>query len=259
MRRTKEMMADRLKANPKLLEKLVPTWSLGCRRLTPGNGYLESLTRDNVELVVGNIAEITPKGIRMSDGQEHEVDAIICATGFNVSFRPRWLQVGRESKSLADQWAEDAQGYLSLCVSGHPNYFMFNGPAGPVGHGSLSSAIDWAANYILKWVDKMAKEDISSFDVKKQVQDDWNVWGDELLKRTVWASPCRSWYKNGTKDGRISALYPGSILHFKDLVESIRGEDFNITYKSKNQWKFLGDGFTQLEVDDGDLGYYITC
>lgn len=33
-------------------------------------------------------------------------------------------------------------------------------PAGPVGHGSLSSAIDWAANYILKWVDKVAREDI---------------------------------------------------------------------------------------------------
>lgn len=121
------------------------------------------------------------------------------------------------------------------------------------------------------------------------------MWGDELLKRTVWASDCRSWYKNGTKDGRISALYPGSILHFvsafettllpsslltqqqKDLIENIRGEDFNITYNSKvsgtslpvdsialltapqNQWKFLGDGFTQLEVDNGDLGYYIKC
>ncbi len=33
-------------------------------------------------------------------------------------------------------------------------------PAGPVGHGSLSSAIDWEANYILKWIDKMAREDI---------------------------------------------------------------------------------------------------
>lgn len=85
-----------------------------------------------------------------------------------------------------------------------------------------------------------------SFDVKKEVQIDWNVWGgerssrtggpqpstlypphfgfdrkpranvcsDQLLKRTVWASECRSWFKNGRINGRITALYPGSILHF---------------------------------------------
>ena len=143
-----------------------------------------------------------------------------------------------------------------LCASADTK----DSPAGPVGHGSLSSAIDWAANYILKWADKVAREGIKSFDVKQKVQDDWNVWGDELLKRTVWASGCRSWYKNGTTDGRISALYPGSILHFKDLVANIRGEDFNIEYRNeKNMWGFLGDGFTQLEVDNGDLGYYMTC
>jgi cation diffusion facilitator CzcD-associated flavoprotein CzcO len=233
MRRTKEMMEDRLKGYPELAAKLIPEWSLGCRRLTPGNGYLESLTTDNVELLVGEIQEITPTGIRMKDGSHQEYDAIVCATGFDVSFRPRWTQKGRGGRSLAKEWADDAQSYLSLCVSGYPNHFIFNGPAGPVGHGSLSSAIDWTANYILKWVDKVAREGIKSFDVKKQVQDDWNVWGDELLKRTVWASGCRSWYKNGTADGRISALYPGSILHFKDLIENIRGEDFDITYRSK--------------------------
>jgi hypothetical protein len=58
-----------------------------------------------------------------------------------------------------------------------------------------------------------------SFDVKQKVQDDWNVWGDELLKRTVWTSNCRSWYKSGTRDGRITALYPGSILHFVGIVQ----------------------------------------
>lgn len=33
-------------------------------------------------------------------------------------------------------------------------------PAGPVGHGSLSSAIDWEAEYMLKWILKVGKEDI---------------------------------------------------------------------------------------------------
>jgi hypothetical protein len=26
---------------------------------------------------------------------------------------------------------------------------------------------------------------------------------------------------------------------------------------SQNRWRFLGNGFTQLEVENGDLGYYV--
>jgi hypothetical protein len=68
------------------------------------------------------------------------------------------------------------------------------------------------------------------------------------LKRTVWNSKCSSWYKN--EKGRISALYPGSIIHFvrpttaaaadrtmltrqqKHMIAEIRGEDFDITYRN---------------------------
>lgn len=103
-----------------------PEWSLGCRRLTPGNGYLETLTQDNVELLVGDIAAITPKGIRMTDGREPEFDAIIRATGFDVSFKSQWTQLGRGGKSLAKEWAHDSRSYFSLCVSGYPNHFIFN-------------------------------------------------------------------------------------------------------------------------------------
>lgn len=130
------------------------------RRLTPGIGYLEALTKENVELVTDSIAEITEDGILTADGKHRMFDAIIMATGFDVSFKPRWSQIGRNGRSLADEWSDEPKGYFSLAVSGHPNYFIFCGPAGPIGHGSLTSAIDWIAEYILKWVVKMAKEDI---------------------------------------------------------------------------------------------------
>jgi hypothetical protein len=86
-------------------------------------------------------------------------DAVI-RTGFDVSFRPRWTQLGRNGRSLAEEWRIDAQGYLSICAAGQPNYFIYNGPCAPVGHGSLSSAIDWEAEYILKWINKVAQEGI---------------------------------------------------------------------------------------------------
>jgi cation diffusion facilitator CzcD-associated flavoprotein CzcO len=159
-RRTKELMEKRLEKHPELAKKLIPEWSLGCRRLTPGNGYLETLSADNCDLLVGHINTFTETGILMKDGTHREFDAVICATGFDVSFKPRWTMLGKNGKDLATEWTGDAQGYYSLCVSGFPNHFIYNGPGGPVGHGSLSAAIDWEANYILKWVDKVAREGI---------------------------------------------------------------------------------------------------
>jgi cation diffusion facilitator CzcD-associated flavoprotein CzcO len=147
-RRTKELMEKRLEKHPEMAQKLIPEWSLGCRRLTPGNGYLEALCADNCDLLVGHIDAITETGILMKDGTHREFDAIICATGFDVSFKPRWTMLGKNGKDLATEWTRDAQAYYSLCVSGFPNHFMYNGPGGPVGHGSLSAAIDWEADYI---------------------------------------------------------------------------------------------------------------
>lgn len=79
MKRTKALMQERLKGRPDLQKQIIPEWSLGCRRLTPGNGYLETLCTDNADLLLGHIDEITETGIRMMDGSFREFDAIVCA------------------------------------------------------------------------------------------------------------------------------------------------------------------------------------
>jgi hypothetical protein len=37
---------------------------------------------------------------------------------------------------------------------------MFNGPNSPVGHGSLLAVMEWTAEYILRWVRKIATQGI---------------------------------------------------------------------------------------------------
>lgn len=39
-----------------------------------------------------------------ADGVERKVDTIICATGFDVSYRPRFPIVGKNGVDLADKW-----------------------------------------------------------------------------------------------------------------------------------------------------------
>lgn len=117
-------MRAKLANRPDIADIIVPKdFAVGCRRPTPGNGYLEALCAENVNVVSSDITEITPKGIKTKDGVEHEFDIIVCATGFDVSWRPHYPTIGRHGISLGDYWKDVPNTYLSLGVANFPNYF----------------------------------------------------------------------------------------------------------------------------------------
>jgi cyclohexanone monooxygenase len=90
--------------NPQLQEKLIPSFSVGCRRLTPGVNYLETLSADNVQPVFGEIRRVYEDRIVIDDGTVYPVDVLICATGFDTTFKPRFPLQGRSQKLLSDMW-----------------------------------------------------------------------------------------------------------------------------------------------------------
>jgi cation diffusion facilitator CzcD-associated flavoprotein CzcO len=72
---------------------------------------------------------MTQNGIEMQDGTTFTLDAIVCATGFDTSFRPSFPVIGRDKKDLREVWREEPRSYLSIAASGFPNYFsefLFN-------------------------------------------------------------------------------------------------------------------------------------
>lgn len=97
------LMEARL-ANKDLEKLLIPSWSVGCRRLTPGVDYLESLTAPNVTTVFGNITHCTEAGVVCETGDEYPVDVLICATGFDTTYRPRFPLLGTTKTPLSDEW-----------------------------------------------------------------------------------------------------------------------------------------------------------
>ncbi|KAL2876602.1 hypothetical protein SGCOL_008180 [Colletotrichum sp. CLE4] len=64
----KELMRARLGANSELADEIIPEFPVGCRRLTPGPGYLEALNAENVNYITDRILEFTETGIRTVDG-----------------------------------------------------------------------------------------------------------------------------------------------------------------------------------------------
>lgn len=66
-------------------EFLIPKTEVGCKRRVMDSNYLESLSRDNVELVYDDpIQEILADGVRTKTGRVIKADAIVMANGFQV-------------------------------------------------------------------------------------------------------------------------------------------------------------------------------
>lgn len=93
-------------------------------------------------MVKAGVSSFTENGCVDEFGEEHQADIIICATGFNTSFIPRFPIIGRGGKNLKDIWsASNPESYMGIGVSDMPNFLMFLGPYSAVANGPTMSAI----------------------------------------------------------------------------------------------------------------------
>lgn len=123
-------MRERLGNDQELCDKLIPHYELGCRRPTPGDGYLEALREENARVNSNPIVQVTESGIQTI--HEHtKFDIIVCATGFDVSYRPPWIVQGRNGHQLNLAWSDWPEAYFGIAAADIPNYFIFVGPNSP--------------------------------------------------------------------------------------------------------------------------------
>ncbi|KAI9371751.1 hypothetical protein BJX61DRAFT_548104 [Aspergillus egyptiacus] len=259
-KQTREYMIQQMKEklrNADLENVLIPEWSVGCRRITPGVGYLESLSHAKVQVVYGNINEITERGCICDDGKEYPVEVLICATGFDTSFRPRFPIIGPKGRNLQDEWKDEPHSYFGIAAAGIPNYLTFLGPNSPIGNGPVLSAIEAQADYMMRLIDRYQTTNIKSFAPHADAVRDFIEYKDQFMRNTVWADGCRSWYKGNEADAPVTALWPGSTLHYIEAMDELRMDDWEVTYNG-NRFAWLGNGYSQTEVDEtADWAYYI--
>ncbi|KAK9349967.1 hypothetical protein V1523DRAFT_421257 [Lipomyces doorenjongii] len=253
-----EHMMKKLTKKPEILQKLLPDFLPGCRRITPGPHYLNALTQDNVSFISEEISSITAGGVVTNDGILRPVDAIICATGFDTTWTGRFPIFGRGGKKLADKWAEYPETYLSVATDEFPNMFISLGPNSEQGTGSLSIVIEKIGEYVCAAVEKIQRECIKTMTVKRASVESFVEFCDQYFPKTVFSLPCRSWYKRGTSEGRVSGMWPGSSLHFITTLANPRWEDYEYEYVNDNVMAWLGDGFTEAQkIPEADRAYYL--
>ncbi|KAI8965278.1 FAD/NAD(P)-binding domain-containing protein [Daldinia sp. FL1419] len=255
-----EYMTAALRGNEKLCEALIPKFPLGCRRITPAPGYLEALGAANTEVITEGIAAIISEGIQLESGEVIQLDAIICATGFDTSFVPRFPIVGRNGNVQDTMKTETPKGYMSCALASVPNYFTFLGPNAPIGHGSVFTLSEHIARYITRIISKCQKEGIKAIVPSDAAVEDYSQHVAAFMPRTAWSSPGKSWFKGGTEDGPVTTLHPGSRVHFFHMLEHFRGEDFDYVYDNptRNRFHYLGTGFSLRELDPNvDSTWYL--
>jgi len=207
--------------------KLLPNYRFGCKRVLISNKWYPMFNRKNVELVTEGIREIRAHSIVTMDGVERPADCIILGTGFIVDpriYMKDFPLTGIDGHDIHQDWAEAAEAYYGITVSGYPNMFQLVGPNTGLGHNSILFMIECQVNYILQCLTLLEDRGEDYLDVKPEAQRDFNEDVQERLKGTTWTSGCTSWYQQET--GKNFALWPGSTWRYWLQTRKVRTQDY---------------------------------
>jgi len=178
-----------------LRRKLTPGYEVACKRLVFSTTFYAAVQRPNCKLVTDSIKEIEPTGVRTSDGELHECDVIVLATGFKSHEYFRSIKLtGEAGLSLSDAWSTGAKSFEAVGLAGFPNLFMVGGPFSTVGNLSFITCAELEAEYIVKLLQKLVQENATAIVPIPEAQQRFMDDVINASAKTVWKSGCDSWY-----------------------------------------------------------------
>jgi len=218
--------------DPALRAKLTPSFEIGCKRILITSVWYPALNQPNVDVETSPITEIREHAVVTADGAEHEVDAIVCATGFHVTDPPIAGRItGRDGRTLAETWVDSPRAYRGVTTSNFPNLFRIGSIGTGTGHMSQIMQIESAAVYVIDALRTMDERGLASVEVAQDAQDAYARTVHEMVKDTVWATGgCASWYLD--PGGEPSAVWPSSAWHYRKWTSRFDVEAYWVTERS---------------------------
>lgn len=239
------------RAPAEYVDKLIPKYPPGCRRLIPGTDYLGALHRPNLTQNWDKIEGIAEDGIVTSQGRL-PFDVIITATGFVTDKYPVHIR-GRTGQTVEEFY--DSQGgptaYLGTTLPGFPNFITVSGPNTVTGHASVIFTDEVQINYALKLLKPVTSSLLTSVEPTVAALNKYNDWISRRLRNSVWTQ-CVSWYRAGSQ-GKIFSTFPGPVVLLWWFMRKVNWADFEvIPVEGKAQtWersKKMGRSVTMLTV-----------
>lgn len=213
--------------DPELRARLRPDYQVACKRLIISSDFYRAIQHPNAELVTERIARIEPEGVRTHDQRLHALDVLVLATGFRTDRFIRPVEViGAGGRRLDVVWNKRPTAYMCVAVPEFPNFFMLNGPNGPVGNYPLIEVAELQMGYVLQLIELLRTGRCRTVAPRADSTAAFEQARIEAAKRTVWTTGCRSWYLD---DEGVPAAWPWTIRAFRDAMAAPQLDHYELT------------------------------
>ena len=229
-------ITSKLAERPDLVDDCVPSYPPFGKRILIDNGWYDALVQPHVELVTAPIETLEPNGVEVAGGRHIDVDAVILATGFNVtSLCARLDIVGVDGRRLADDWADDnPTAHLGMTVPGFPNFFCMFGPNTNMGHGGSAIFLAEAqTRYITDALVQLDERGAVAMDCRPEVRADYVAHVDALHAELIWTHPGMStYYRN--RHGRVVSTMPFRLVDYWTMTREANLDDYSLTFPTSS-------------------------
>jgi len=210
-----------------LREKLRPTYRAACKRLVFSPNYYEKVQQPTVFVDTSGIERIEAGGVLTKDGNFHELDVLVLATGFKADAFVRPMKIiGRNGVDLEQLWDVHPKAYYAVTIPDLPNFFLLNGPTGPVGNFSLIDIAERQWGYIDQLLDLLRSGEYTAISPTFTALKEYEARRAEAAKKTVFASGCKSWYLDAAG---IPQVWPWPYEHFIEIMSKPNLADYDLS------------------------------
>lgn len=220
----------KLAHRPDLIAKLTPDFPFFSKRPILDCGYYDTLLRDDVDLVEGELKSCEENAIVLSDGRRIECDALVLATGYSLEYFSDFSIKGRDGLDLQDAWNPMPYAYKGLEVPGFPNYFITAGPNSALASSHTVMA-EQQVHYIVEMLKTMVEDDIATVEVTEQACREYNDRLHKDLEQTIWqqSGTAHGYYRHHT--GKIVLGLPYANVYYWAMLRQPNMEHYRVTYE----------------------------
>lgn len=218
--------------DPAVAEALCPKdYPIGTKRICVDTGYYATFNRDNVTLVDvrDDPIECFYSGGIQTARRKYELDAIVCATGFDaMTGALQAIEIsGRGGLLLRDKWAAGPRTYLGLATAGFPNLFIVTGPGSPSVLSNMLTSIEQHVEWITDLMGYLSKNELAIAEPETSVEDEWVQHVNELAEATLHMQ-ANSWYLGANVPGkpRVFMPYIGGVGTYRATCHEIALNDY---------------------------------
>ncbi len=225
-----DFLNHHLSDRPDLVEKVLPDYPcMGKRVLQDDGTWFQCLRKPNVEIVRTGIERIEPEGIRTTDGVLHPADAICYATGFRHNDFTAFDVLGREGRSLHEQWGDEPTAHLGISVPNFPNFFLCYGPGTNLAHSAgLFFHSEFQTMHAMEAIHRVLATNARTVEVRQDAHDRYVDRLTDEIGNLVWSHPSieHSHYKN--PEGKVYTLSPWTIDEYWEMTREVDPADYRI-------------------------------